>query len=253
MGAIVSFANQKGGVGKSTSAINIAAQIAKKGKKVLLIDLDPQGNTTSGIGIAKNAIKKSVYEVLIGKSDIKSAILTTEFKNLAFLPSNISLIGAEFELQGFENRDTILKSAIEEVCGEFDYIFIDCPPTLGLLTVNALVASNGVVIPMQCEVFAMDGLAQLINTIKKIRKLYNPALDITGILLTMYNARFVLTADVVNELKKYYSDKLFDTKISRSIKLAEATGFGQPICYFAPYSKSGIEYSNVAKELMLRI
>lgn len=253
MGAIISFANQKGGVGKSTSAINIAAQIAKFGKKVLLVDMDPQGNTTSGTGIVKNAIKKSIYDVILGNSDIRDAIVATQFDGLYVVPSNISLVGAEFDLQDMERREHRLSDALTQIKADYDYIFIDCPPTLGLLTINALVASDGVVIPMQCEYFALEGLSQLMLTIKKVRQHYNERLEITGILLTMFNSRLLLANQVVAELEKYYSDKLFKTKISRSVKVAEAPGFGTPICHLAQYSKGGIEYSAVCKELMLRI
>ncbi|MDY3845623.1 MAG: AAA family ATPase [Eubacteriales bacterium] len=253
MGSIVSFANQKGGVGKSTSAINVAAQIGKNGKKVLLVDLDPQGNATSGVGIAKNSIKKSVYDVLIGTADIRDVINATESRNLFVVPSTISLVGAEFDLQAFEKREFCVKNALETIRDEYDYIFIDCPPTLGLLTINALVASDGVIVPMQCEYFALEGLSQLMLTIRKVRQYYNSTLEITGILLTMYNSRFVLTNQVVAELKKYYDGKLFEQKISRSVKLSEAPGFGEPICYFAPYSKGGLEYKNLADEIMMRI
>ncbi|MBR2339266.1 MAG: ParA family protein [Clostridia bacterium] len=253
MGSIVSFANQKGGVGKSTSAINIAAQIAKNGKKVLLVDLDPQGNTTSGVGISKNKVKSSIYDVMIGRSNIKDVIIPTEYSNLSLIPSNISLVGAEFELRELQNRDFCIKTAISEIRDNYDYIFIDCPPTLGLLTINALTASDGVIVPMQCEFFALEGLSQLMLTIKKVRQYYNHNLEITGILLTMFNSRFILTNQVVAELEKHYAGKLFDQRISRSVKLSEAPGFGAPICYFAQYSKGSLEYKKLCDEIMMRI
>lgn len=253
MGAIVAFANQKGGVGKTTSAVNIAACIAKRGKRVLLVDMDPQGNATSGVGIEKKQIKNTVYEALIGAIDARDAVLATKFKNLSVLPSTISLAGAEFELQDMAHREACALNILKPLKEEYDYIIVDCPPTLGLLTVNALVAADGVVIPMQCEYYALEGLSQLMISIKKVRKLYNPQLQLTGILLTMYNGRLILTTQVVAELKKYYADKLFKVPVTRSVKLSEAPGFGEPICYYDASGKSALQYSMIAKELLLRI
>lgn len=253
MAKILAFANQKGGVGKTTSAVNTAAALGKRGKKVLMVDMDPQGNTTSGVGIAKKSIKGSTYEVLIGQSDIQSAILQTEFKNLSVLPATMALAGAEFELGEIEHRENCLKNALTPILDDYDYIIIDCPPSLSQLTVNALTAAHGVVIPMQCEFFALEGLSQLMMTVKRVRSLYNPTLEITGILLTMYNGRLILSGQVVAELKKYYAEKLFKTPISRSVKLSEAPGFGKPICYYDPLGKGTQEYNEVAKELILRI
>lgn len=253
MGAVISFANQKGGVGKTTSAVNVAACLAKRGKRVLLVDMDPQGNTTSGVGIEKKQVRASVYDALIGTAAPEEAVITTKFKNLSVIPSTISLAGAEFELQDMEHRESCAKKMLENLRLEYDYIIIDCPPTLGLLTINALVASDGMVIPMQCEYYALEGLSQLMISVKKIKKLYNPNLQLTGILLTMYNARLILTTQVVAELKKYYADKLFKTPVTRSVKLSEAPGFGEPICYYEPSGKSALQYSAIAKELTLRI
>ena len=253
MGKIIAFANQKGGVGKTTSAVNIAASVGILGKKVLLIDIDPQGNTTSGVGINKKNLKATSYEILIGEIEAEKAITATEFKNLSVIPSNISLAGAEFDLYQLEDREYRLKEQLKAIRDDYDYIFIDCPPSLGMITVNALAAADAVIIPMQCEYYALEGLSQLIMTIKRIRQSYNPELEISGILLTMYNGRLVLTNQVIDELKKYYSDKLFKTPISRSVKLSEAPSFGEPICYYDPYSKGSLEYADVAKELMLRI
>ena len=253
MAKIVSFSNQKGGVGKTTSCVNIAAQIANKGKKVLLIDMDPQGNATSGLGIAKSKTEKTVYDVIIGKADITDAIIKTKFKNLSVLPANINLAGAELELNELEEAQDFIKPAIESVKKFYDYIFIDCPPSLGMLTVKALSVSDGVVIPMQCEFYSLEGMSQLQNTIKRIRQLYNPELRIVGILLTMYNGRLTLTGQVVAELKKYYADKLFKVPISRTVRISEAPGYGEPICYHDPYGKGSLEYAAVSKELMLRI
>lgn len=253
MAKVVSFSNQKGGVGKTTSCVNISAQIANKGKRVLMIDMDPQGNATSGLGLSKSKIKKTIYDVIIGKCDIKDAIIKTKFKNLSVVPANIDLAGAEIELYDLEEAENFTKLALDSIGDDYDYVFIDCPPSLGMLTVKALSISDGVVIPMQCEFYSLEGMSQLFNTIKKIRQLYNPQLQLVGILLTMHNGRLTLTGQVVEELKKYYADKLFKVPISRTVRIAEAPGYGEPICYHDPYGKGSLEYAAVAKELMLRI
>ena len=253
MAKVVSFSNQKGGVGKTTSCVNISAQIANKGKRVLMIDMDPQGNATSGLGLSKSKIKKTIYDVIIGKCDIKDAIIKTKFKNLSVVPANIDLAGAEIELYDLEEAENFTKLALDSIGDDYDYVFIDCPPSLGMLTVKALSISDGVVIPMQCEFYSLEGMSQLFNTIKKIRQLYNPQLQLVGILLTMHNGRLTLTGQVVEELKKYYADKLFKVPISRTVRIAEAPGSGEPICYHDPYGKGSLEYAAVAKELMLRI
>ncbi|MBO5907534.1 MAG: ParA family protein [Clostridia bacterium] len=251
---VVSFSNQKGGVGKTTSCVNISAQIANKGKKVLMIDMDPQGNATSGLGISKSKIKNTTYDVIIGRVDIKDAIIKSNFKNLWVVPATIDLAGAELELYDLEDEKLkFTEMALDSIKDEFDYIFIDCPPSLGMLTVKALTISDGVVIPMQCEFYSLEGMSQLLNTVKKIRSLYNPTLQLVGILLTMYNGRLTLTGQVVAELKKYYADKLFRVPISRTVRISEAPGYGEPICYHDPYGKGSLEYAAVAKELMLRI
>lgn len=253
MAKVVSFSNQKGGVGKTTSCVNISAQIANKGKRVLMIDMDPQGNATSGLGLSKSKNKKTIYDVIIGKCDIKDAIIKTKFKNLSVVPANIDLAGAEIELYDLEEAENFTKLALDSISDDYDYVFIDCPPSLGMLTVKALSISDGVVIPMQCEFYSLEGMSQLFNTIKKIRQLYNPRLQLVGILLTMHNGRLTLTGQVVEELKKYYADKLFKVPISRTVRIAEAPGYGEPICYHDPYGKGSLEYAAVAKELMLRI
>ena len=253
MGKIIAFANQKGGVGKTTSAVNIAASVGILGKSVLLIDLDPQGNTTSGVGINKKNLKSTSYELLIDEIDAAQAIVETEFKNLSVIPSNISLAGAEFDLYQLENREYRLKKQLEAIKGNYDYIFIDCPPSLGMITVNALAAADAVIIPMQCEYYALEGLSQLMITIRKIKQLYNPELEICGILITMFNGRLILTMQVISELKKYYSDKLFKTPVSRNVKLSEAPSFGKPVYYHDKSSKGAGEYLEVAKELIERI
>lgn len=253
MGKIIAFANQKGGVGKTTSAVNIAASVGILGKSVLLIDLDPQGNTTSGVGINKKNLKSTSYELLIDEIDAAQAIVETEFKNLLVIPSNISLAGAEFDLYQLDNREYRLKKQLEAVKDNYDYIFIDCPPSLGMITVNALAAADAVIIPMQCEYYALEGLSQLMITIRKIKQLYNPELEICGILITMFNGRLILTMQVISELKKYYSDKLFKTPVSRNVKLSEAPSFGKPVYYHDKSSKGAVEYLEVAKELIERI
>ena len=253
MAKIISFSNQKGGVGKTTSCVNIAAQIAKKGKKVLLVDMDPQGNATSGLGISKSKIKKTIYDVVIGNADISECIIKTAFQNLWAVGANIDLAGAELELYELEEDQNFTKLALDSVSDRFDYIFIDCPPSLGMLTVKALSVSDGIVIPMQCEFYSLEGMSQLFNTVKKIRSLYNPTLQVVGILLTMYNGRLTLTGQVVAEIKKYYQEKLFKVPISRTVRLSEAPSYGQPICYHDPYCKGALEYAAVAKELMMRI
>ena len=253
MAKIVSFSNQKGGVGKTTSCVNISAQIANKGKKVLMIDMDPQGNATSGLGIQKSKIKNTIYDVIIGHCSAEEAIIKTKFKKLSVIPANIELAGAEVELPELESGTNFTKIALDSIKDDYDYIFIDCPPSLGMLTVKALSVSDGVVVPMQCEFYSLEGMSQLLNTVKKIKSLYNPGLQVVGILLTMYNGRLTLTNQVVAEIKKYYADKLFKVPISRTVRISEAPGYGEPICYHDPYGKGSLEYAAVAKELMLRI
>lgn len=253
MAHIISFANQKGGVGKTTSAVSVAAALGHLDKKVLLIDCDPQGNASSGVGVNKKNIVNSTYDVLVGRITAKDAIIKTEFKNLSVMPSHISLAGAEFELIDEDDREAKLKNALSEIKTDYDYIIIDCPPSLGLLSINALVASTGVIIPMQCEFFALEGLTQLMMTIKKIKKHYNANLDITGILITMYNGRLNLSTQVLDELKKYYADKIFRTPVVRNVKLSEAPSFGEPILYYDKYSKGCAAYNDIAKEILERL
>ena len=253
MAKIISFANQKGGVGKTTSAVNVAASLGVIGYRVLIVDLDPQGNTTSGVGISKKNLKSTTKEALLGQAAPEEAIIKTKFDNLSVVPCNISLAGAEFDLFDFENNEYRLKNFLDQVKDDYDYIIIDCPPSLGMLTVNAMAASDGVVVPMQCEFYALEGLSQLLITIKRINKLYNPDLSVCGILITMYNRRLLLSAQVISELEKHYAGKVFDTKISRNVKLSEAPSFGKPVYYHDKRAKATLEYIDVAKELSQRI
>ena len=253
MAKIIAFANQKGGVGKTTSAVNVAASLGLLGKKTLIVDLDPQGNATSGVGIAKKSLKGTIKDVLTGETNIKNVVLPTNYKNLSVIPTNVSLSGAEFDLYNDEGSEYNLKDAFKTISDDYDYIIIDCPPSLGVLTVNAFVASDGILVPMQAEFYAVEGLSQLIATTKRVKKLYNEDLNIIGILITMYNKRLLLSMQVMDELQKYYPDKLFNTTISRNVKLSEAPGFGKPVYYHDKHSKGANEYLEVAKELITRI
>ncbi len=253
MSKILAFANQKGGVGKSTSAINIAAAFSLKGKRTLLVDCDPQGNTTSGVGINKKNIRASVYDVLISRVEPGAAVIPTGFDSLFIIPSNIKLAGAEFELVDAENREKRLKKAIDSLKDSYDIIIIDCPPSLGLLTINALVCADGIIVPMLCEYFSLEGLTQLLISVKEIKRRYNPSLELTGILITMYNGRLNLSQEVAAELKKYYADRLIPTIIPRSVKISEAPGFGEPIQYYDKHGKGTEAYNSAADDILRRI
>lgn len=252
MGKIVSIVNQKGGVGKTTSAVNLSAGIGMLDKKVLLVDVDPQGNTTSGYGINKSGLEKTSYQLLIGEAGAKETILHTKFKNVDIIPSSINLAAAEVDLIELEHREARLKMALAPVREEYDYIFIDCPPSLGLITINALVASDTVFVPIQCEYFALEGLSQLMASIRQIKRLYNPTVEIEGILLTMYDGRLNLTGQVVAEIKKYFSGKLYKTAIPRAVRLSEAPSYGQPIQYYDKRSKGAVAYNDLAEEFLRR-
>jgi len=253
MGKIISFANQKGGVGKTTSAVNIAASLGVLGYKVLLIDLDPQGNATSGVGIMKKTLKATVFDMLTTDASADAVTIKTRYDNLSVIPAQTTLARAEYELGDVENGEFVIKNKLAAVKDRYDYIIIDCPPSLGMLTVNAMTASDGVVIPMQCEFFALEGLSQLMFTIGRIKTHYNRDLNVTGILITMHNSRLILSMQVISELRKHYADKLFETTISRNVKVSEAPGFGTPVYYHEKRSKGSVEYMNVAKELAERI
>lgn len=253
MAKTIAFTNQKGGVGKTTSAINIASALGILGKKTLLIDSDPQGNASSGVGVRKSQLSHTTYDVLIGRCSARDAVIHTEFKNLDVMPATMSLAGAEFELADIEKRERRLSAALDEIKPDYDFIIIDCPPSLGMLTINALVASDGTILPMQCEYFSLEGLSQMMMTIKQVKKLYNPNLALTGILLTMYNGRLNLSMQVVDELKKYYASKLFKNTIVRNVRLSEAPSYGKPIQYYDKYAKGADAYDSVAKEILERI
>lgn len=252
MSKVIAIANQKGGVGKTTTAINLASCLAVAEKKTLLIDIDPQGNTTSGVGIDKNSVEISTYEVLLGNASVANGARETSIKYLSVLPANINLVGAELELVGAPNREHRLKKALESVRDQYDFIFIDCPPSLGLLTINTLTAADSLIIPIQCEYYALEGLGQLLNTIRLVQKHLNPALDIHGVLLTMYDGRLNLSRQVADEARKFFADKVFNTVISRNVRLSEAPSFGKPIVLYDILCTGAANYINLAKEVMSR-
>lgn len=248
MGRVISIANQKGGVGKTTTAVNISAILAKKGKKVMLIDADPQGNASSGLGLEKD-MENSLYDVLINDLSIKDTLQNTEIKTLKVCPSNMDLAGAEVELVSEMSREQRLKEKLYEVKEEYDFVIIDCPPSLGLITLNAFTASDSVLIPVQCEYFALEGLGQLLNTINLVKKHLNKSLEIEGAVLTMYDMRTNLSNQVVKEVKRYFEDKVYKTVIPRNIKLSEAPSFGMPIILYDAKSKGARAYEKLAREL----
>ncbi|MCR5672195.1 MAG: AAA family ATPase [Lachnospiraceae bacterium] len=249
-GKIISIANQKGGVGKTTTAINLAAALADQGKKVLLIDCDPQGNATSGFGIDKNNIENTVYELMLGDCSVKDCIIKDVRKNLSLIPSNVNLAGADIELIGKEKKEFILKEEIDWVVSDYDYVLIDCPPSLNTLTVNSMVASSTVLVPIQCEYYALEGISQLIYTINLVRERLNPVLNIEGVVFTMYDSRTNLSQQVVNNVKENLSQYVFETVIPRNIRLAEAPSYGEPIMEYDPKSVGAKSYSDLAKELI---
>ena len=249
MGKIVSVANQKGGVGKTTTAVNLSTLLAKKGKKILLIDTDPQGNATSGLGIEKN-VELSTYDLLITEAKAKDVIQDTPIKNLDISPSNINLAGAEVQLVSMMSREQRMKEKLEEVKDEYDYIIIDCPPSLGLITLNAFTASDSVLIPVQCEYFALEGLGQLLNTVELVRKHLNKNLYIEGALLTMYDIRTNLANQVVREVKKFFQNKVYKTVIPRNVRVSEAPSYGMPISVYDPKSKGARSYEKFTREFL---
>ena len=250
MAKVIALCNQKGGVGKTTTAINLATYLALSGKKILLIDIDPQGNATSGLGINKHDIKHSVYHLLIDDADPKSIMINTQIDNLSLFPSNLNLTGAEVELVSVLGREHKLKKALAGLLNDFDFILIDCPPSLGLLTINALSAANSVLIPIQCEYYALEGLSQLINTVNLVKENINTALEVEGVLLTMADYRTKLTNEVIGEVKKFFSGKVYETVIPRNVRLAEAPGFGKPIALYDKNSIAARKYEDFTNELL---
>lgn len=250
MGKVIAIANQKGGVGKTTTAVNLAACLAKAGKKVLLIDVDPQGNSTSGLGIDKRRCEKTVYDCLINEEKMGNVSIRTEYENLSVCPSNLDLSGAEIELISVMGRENRLKESLASARDIFDYILIDAPPSLGLITINTLTAADSVIIPVQCEFYALEGVSQLIETIKRIKKALNPSLYIQGIVMTMYDARTNLAMQVVDEVKRFFPGKVYKTIIPRNVRISEASGFGKPVIYYDESSKGAEAYTELALELV---
>jgi len=250
MGKVIAIANQKGGVGKTTSAINLAASLAATEYSTLLIDTDPQANCTSGIGLEPKEVDGSIYEVLIGEVDADDAILSTEIPFLDMIPSHINLVGAEIEMIDVMERERILSNALERVRRKYDFVVIDCPPSLGLLTLNSLTASNSVLIPVQAEYFALEGLGQLLNTIKIVRQHLNPDLEVEGVLLTMFDTRLRLSNQVASEVRRYFGEKVFDTIVQRNVRLSEAPSFGKPVILYDASSKGARNYMALAREIL---
>lgn len=252
MGKIISFTNKKGGVGKTTTAINMAAYCAEFGKKVLLVDIDSQGNATTGLGFSKSALKKSVYNVLIEDDSAANNILPTQVKLLDVLPANVDLTGAEVDLVYKRNRESILKNALEKVRANYDYIFIDCPPSLGLLTINAWVASDSIIIPLQSEYYALEGVSQLMNTIGMVKQRLNPQLQIEGVVITMYDGRALIAKQITAEIKKFFKNKLYEIIIPRNVRLAEAPSHGVPVLLHDPKCVGARAYKALTEEFLSR-
>lgn len=249
MSKIIAVANQKGGVGKTTTAVNLSASVAAQGKRVLIVDLDPQGNTTSGYGISKREVEAGTYQLLLGEVEARGAVRHTDFQ-VDVIPSNIQLSGAAIELIALEKRESRLRQALAGISEQYDFIFIDCPPALDLLTLNGLCAADSVLVPIQCEFFALEGLSELMSTIRTVKKMYNPYIELEGVLLTMYDGRLNLTLQVVSEVKKFFGDKLYATTIPRNVRLAEAPSYGMPVNHYDPSSKGTAAYAELARELL---
>lgn len=251
MGKAIAIFNQKGGVGKTTTNINLAACLALRGKKVLVLDIDPQGNTTSGLGISKRMLDNTIYNILVDEEyEPREAIIHTGVKNLDLIPASVDLAGAEVELVQIEGRERALKNGLDKIKSDYDYIFIDCPPSLGLLTINSLAAVDSVLIPIQCEFYALEGVSQLVSTIDLVKKSLNPALEVQGVILSMFDGRTNLSAQVVQEVKKYFKDKVYSTVIPRNVRLAEAPSYGLPITEYDPKSKGAEAYMEFSEEFL---
>lgn len=250
LGKAIAIFNQKGGVGKTTTNVNLSASLVKLGKKVLVIDNDPQGNSTSGLGVDKQSLNYSLYDALIDDVSASTCIVNTAYKGLDVLPSNVDLAGAEIEMIDIENREGRLKNVIDAVRDDYDYIFVDCPPSLGLLTINSLVAVDSVLIPIQCEYYALEGVSSLMNTFQLIKKGLNPSLDVEGVVLSMYDSRTNLATQVVDEVQRYFGDKVYQTTIPKNVRLAEAPSFGMPVIEYDSKSKGAISYMTLAKEFV---
>ena len=252
MAKTVAILNQKGGVGKTTTAVNLTACVGAEGKKALLIDIDPQGNSTSGFGVDKRKTEVSSYAVLTGTKTAKEAVIHTAFQNVDLIASNMNLAGAELEIIDRKNRESLLKTAVAPVWGDYDYIFLDCPPSLGLITLNALTCADTFLVPIQCEYYALEGLSQLMATVRQIKRLYNPYIELEGVLLTMYDGRLNLTQQVVEEVKKFFPKKVYKTTIPRNVRLSEAPSFGQPVLYYDKSSKGAVAYGELAREFLAK-
>lgn len=250
MGKIIAVANQKGGVGKTTTAINLSSCIAVAEKRTLLVDMDPQSNATSGMGVDHKSNKKSIYEVLLKNETAQDTIIPTQIDFLSLLPSSIRLVGAEVELVNLVGREKTLREVLKPIRDEYDYIFVDCPPSLGLLTINSLTAADSVLIPIQCEYYALEGLSQLLNTVRLVQKNLNPDLEIEGVLLTMYNNRLNLSQQVAEEVRNYFGDKVFNTVVSRNVRLSEAPSFGKPVILYDAVCMGSENYMNLAEEVI---
>ncbi len=250
MGKVIAVANQKGGVGKTTTSVNLCAALGDSGKKTLLVDADPQGNATSGLGINKKDVPRSTYHLLIGEAKPQEVLRHTEFRNVDILPASIELAAAEIELVDRKGRETALKAALRELRYEYDFLLVDCPPSLGIITVNALTAADTLLVPMQCEYFALEGLSQLMATVRTVKRLYNPSLEIEGVLLTMYDGRLNLTVQVVEDVKRFFPRKVYKTVVPRNVRISEAPSYGQPVLYYDRGSRGSEAYRALAEEFL---
>ncbi len=250
MAKIISIVNQKGGVGKTTTAVNLSAAVGALGKRVLLVDIDPQGNSTSGYGVSKRSVKLTSYDMLINSAPAGETVIKTDFLNVDIIPSNINLAGAELEMADMGHRESLLKNAVAGISENYDYLFFDCPPSLGLITLNALAASGSFIVPIQCEFYALEGLSQLMAAVRKIKRLFNPLIELEGVLLTMYDGRLNLTQQVVSEVKKFFPGKVYPVVIPRNVRLSEAPSYGQPVMYYDRGSRGAEAYLELARELI---